>query len=220
MGKKVHPKAIRIGINKQWSSQWFSRINKGSLKKYKDNLKEDYLIRTEISKTLKNAALEEIQIKRSQNQLNIIINTARPGLIIGKSGKDIELLRKKMLKIISPKTVLKIDIEEVRKPESNAQLIAHSIAEQLERRFPYRRIMKKTLDKITLGKEVRGIKIRLAGRLNGAEIARTEWLSKGKIPLQTFKANIDFAQDVARTTYGAIGIKIWVYKEDAQNIKY
>jgi len=212
MGKKVHPKAIRLVINEEWLGQWFAKINKGGLVKYKNNLKEDCAIRDYLKKALKNSAVERVQIKRSPQQLTIVIHTARPGLVIGKSGRDIETLKKNVAKMILAKTSIKIDIEEVKRPETHAQLIAQSVAEQLERRFPYRRIMKKTLEKIVLDKEIKGVKIRLAGRLNGANIARSEWLSKGTIPLQTFRAHIDYAQEVAATTYGSVGIKIWVYK--------
>jgi len=227
MGKKVHPKSIRLGINEEWSGQWFNKINKGGLREYKNNLKEDWKIHSYLKDALKNAAVEKIETKRSPQQLNIIIHSARPGLIIGKSGRDIDKLKKEIGELISPKKEasksvsskksIKIDIEEVRRPETHAQLIARNIAEQLEKRFPYRRVMKKTLEKILLDKELKGVKIRLAGRLNGAEIARCEWLSKGKIPLQTLSANIDFAQETAFTIYGTIGIKIWVYKEKLKN---
>jgi len=216
MGKKVHPKSVRLTINENWSGQWFAKINKGGLRKYKKNLEEDSKIRSHLNEALRNAALEKVEIKRSPQQLNIVIHTARPGLVIGKNGKDIEKLKKDVSKMIQSKGGLKIDIEEVRRPETHARLVARSIAEQLERRLPYRRVMKKTLEKIMLDKELKGVKIRLAGRLNGADIARSEKLSKGKIPLQTFKANIDFAQEVARTTYGSIGIKVWIYKEEVK----
>lgn len=218
MGKKVHPISIRLGINKQWPSEWFSRINRGNLKKYRENLKEDWLIRNYLEKALKNAALEKVTIKRFPHQLNIVLHTARPGLVIGKSGKDIEILRRKLSQLISSKTSLKLDIQEIRKPDTHAALVARNIAEQIERRLPYRRVIKKALDKINLDKEIRGVKIKVAGRLNGAEIARSEWLSKGEIPLQTLKANIDFAQDVAHTVYGAIGIKVWLYKKNGAKI--
>jgi small subunit ribosomal protein S3 len=223
MGKKVHPKSIRLGINEEWLGKWFNKINKGGLKKYKNNLKEDWKIYSYLESALKNAAVEKIETKRSPQQLNIIIHSARPGLIIGKSGRDIDKLKKEISKLISSKKEIgksifskksiKIDIEEVKRPETHARLVARNVAEQLEKRFPYRRVMKKTLEKTLLDKELKGVKIRLAGRLNGAEIARCEWLSKGKIPLQTLTANIDFAQEIAFTTYGTIGIKVWIYKE-------
>jgi small subunit ribosomal protein S3 len=203
MGKKVHPKSVRIAINETWPSRWFAFINKGGLNKYKNNLKEDCAIRAYLDKKLRYASVKEVEIRRSPQQVIVLIKTARPGLVIGKGGKDIDITN----------TAVKIDIEEVRKPENQSRIIALSVAEQLEKRFPYRRAMKKVIDKIILGKEVMGIKIRLAGRLNGSEIARTEWLSKGTIPLQTFSANIDYAQEVAYTTYGTIGIKVWLYKE-------
>ncbi|TRZ82726.1 30S ribosomal protein S3 [bacterium] len=240
MGKKVHPTSIRLGINEEWLGHWFSKINKGGLREYKNNLREDLLIRSYLKNALKNAAVERVEIKRSPQQVNIVIHSARPGLIIGKSGRDIDKLKKEIGELVfskkdignlvfsekninkpfSSKKSIKIDIEEVRKPDTHSQLVARSIAEQLEKRFPYRRVMKKTLEKIILDKELKGVKIRLAGRLNGAEIARCEWLSKGKIPLQTLSAKIDFAQEVAFTTYGTIGIKVWIHKEKSQNISF
>jgi len=216
MGKKAHPKSIRLAINETWSSNWFSSISGSGLAKYKEGLKEDCQIRDYLSKKLRHASVNEVVIKRSPKQLTVVIKTARPGLIIGKGGKDIDILRKNIIDLVSAKNSVKIDIEEVRKPEIQAKLIAQNIADQLERRFPYRRAMKKTLEKIIIGKEVKGAKIKIAGRLNGADIARSEWLSKGTIPLQTLTAKIDYAQEVARTTYGAIGIKVWVYKEKEQ----
>jgi len=223
MGKKVHPKSVRLGINENWLSYWFSKINKGGLREYKNNLREDLTIRSYLKDALKNAAVEKVEIKRSPQQVNIVIYSARPGLIIGRSGRDIDRLKKEINelifskkdinKTISSKKSIKIDIEEVRKPETHSQLVARNIAEQLEKRFPYRRVMKKTLEKIILDKELKGVKIRLAGRLNGSEIARCEWLSKGKLPLQTLSAKIDFAQETAFTTYGTIGIKVWIHKE-------
>ncbi len=223
MGKKVHPKSIRLGINEEWLSHWFSEISKGGLRGYKDNLREDLTIRSYLKNALKNAAVEKVVINRSPQQLNIVIHSARPGLIIGRSGRDIDKLKKEINNLVflkkgvnkslSPKKTIKIDIEEVRKPETHSQLVARNIAEQLEKRFPYRRVMKKTLEKIILDKELKGVKIKLAGRLNGSEIARCEQLSKGKIPLQTLSAKIDYAQETAFTTYGTIGIKVWIHKE-------
>ncbi len=219
MGKKVHPQSVRLGINKTWSSQWFSRISKGHLQKYQGNLKEDLLIREYLKKQLKNAAVENIIIKRSAHQLTIVIHTARPGLVIGKNGKEIERLRKEINKLIKGSTALKIDLQEVRNPETYSALIVQSIAEQLEKRFPYRRVMKKTLSKISLNQQIQGVKIKLSGRLNGAEIARSEWLAKGKVPLQTFSADIDYCQGIAKTVYGTIGIKVWLYKKAAKNTR-
>jgi small subunit ribosomal protein S3 len=216
MGKKVHPKSIRLTINESWPSRWFARINGSGLKKYQNNLKEDCAIRSYLDSKLKYASIKEFEIRRSHQQLTVIIKTARPGLIIGKGGKDIDIIKKKIVSLVNPQTAVKIDIEEVKKPELQARIIAQSIADQLEKRFPYRRAIKKALDKIVLSKEVKGAKIRVSGRLNGSEIARTEWLSKGSLPLQTLSANIDYAQEVANTTYGTIGIKVWVHKENYQ----
>jgi len=215
MGKKAHPKAVRLAINETWSSRWFQRIAGSGLAKYKENLKEDYALRVYLDKKLRHASVNEVDIKRSPKQLTVVIKTARPGLIIGKGGKDIDILKKDIINLVSANNSVKIDIEEVRKPETRAKLIAQNIADQIERRFPYRRAMKKTLEKIIIGNEIKGVKIKVAGRLNGADIARSEGLSKGTIPLQTFSAKIDYYQEVARTTYGAIGIKVWVYRDDS-----
>jgi small subunit ribosomal protein S3 len=215
MGKKVHPKSIRLSINQSWSSQWFAKLAKGGAKKYRENLQEDLRLREYTKKRLKRAAIEKVIIKRSPKQVNLIIYTARPGLVIGKNGKEIDALKQELNKIISSDAALKIDIEEVRKPDTRAELLAQNIAEQLERRLPYRRVLKKTLDKINLNNEIKGVKIKISGRLNGADIARSEWLSKGSLPLQTLKAYIEYAQATAGTTYGSVGIKVWIYKKNS-----
>ena len=217
MGKKVNPKIIRLPLIENWGSKWFSKINGGNKSKYQANLKEDWLIRKTLQELLKNAAVEKIEIKRSPRQLNIIIHSARPGLIIGKGGKEIEILKRRLRKIIGSETIPKIDVIEIRKPEYHAKLIARSIAEQLEKRMPYRRVLKRTLAKVPLDEEIQGVKIKVSGRLNGAEIARSEWLGKGRMPLSSLRAQIDFAQDIARTTYGTIGVKVWLYKGEKFN---
>lgn len=210
MSHKVHPRAFRLGYTTNWKSRWFNK------KKYKEYLKQDYYLREFIIERLKQALIKEIEIKRSANSIKIIIHSARPGIIIGRGGSGIQELKKEIInKVFKEQATgldIKIDIEEIKNPETHAQIIAQNIAEQLERRMPFRRIMKKTLEKIMQGSEVQGAKISIAGRLGGTEMARREWLRKGKMPLQTLRANIDYAQVNAHTTYGVIGVKVWVYK--------
>ena len=206
MGHKISPKSFRISFNKDWLSRWFSA------KKYKELLEEDVIIRKFLDKKLKNMSIDRTEIERSPDIISIIIYTARPGLIIGRGGTGIEDLKKEVQKLIKRKTAIRIDIKEYKNPEISAKITAESIAEQIERRIPFRRIMKQTLEKITNNREVKGAKIQISGRLDGAEIARTEHLEKGNLPLQTLRANIDFAKATAFTTYGTVGIKIWVYK--------
>lgn len=210
MSHKVHPKVFRIKELDNWKSQWFSK------KKYKQNLEQDYRIRDFVKQRLKEGAVDEIIIKRSANSIHIIIRAARPGIIIGRGGTGIQDLKKDIINKIFKRKIkgidIKIDIEEIRKPEAHANVVAKGVAEQLERRMPFRRILKQTLEKVTQSSEVKGAKISVAGRLNGAEMARTEWLKKGRLPLQTIRANIDYAQVNAYTIYGVIGVKVWIYK--------
>ena len=212
MGHKVHPFVFRIGTNTNWKSRWFET------KKYKELLKQDLALREFILKKLAKTGLNEVIVERSANAINIKIQSARPGLIIGRGGSGIEDLKKEIKKIIIKddpqlsKMQIKVDIEEIRQPEGYAAIMGANLAEQLEKRLPYRRAMKMTLEKIMQNQEVQGVKVLVKGRLNGAEIARTEWLKKGKIPLQTLRSHIDYAQVTAYTTYGTIGIKIWIYK--------
>jgi small subunit ribosomal protein S3 len=212
MGQKVHPLVFRIGLGTNWKSRWFS---KG---KYKEFLKQDVKLRDFIMKKLDKAGLNSIEIERSANSINIIIQTARPGLVIGRGGGGAEELKQEIKKILqkdrpeSTKMEIRLEIEEVKQAGSQAAIIAADMANQIERRLPYRRVIKQTLDKVMQNKDVQGAKVMTKGRLNGAEIARTEWLKKGRMPLQTLRANIDYAQATAYTTYGTIGIKVWIYK--------
>lgn len=210
MGHHVHPYAFRLGYTTDWKSRWFNR------KKYKDYLKQDYYLREFLMARLKQAAAQDIEIKRSANSVNIIIHAARPGIIIGRGGAGIQELKKEIIsKIFKGQTKgldIKIDIEEIKKPETYARVVAQNIADQLERRMPFRRAMKKTLDKVMQNSEVKGVKIWISGRLGGTEMAREEWLKAGGVPLQTIRADIDYAQVNAYTTYGVIGVKVWIYK--------
>lgn len=206
MSQKISPTSFRIGFNKDWLSRWFSS------KKYKEMLEEDVKIRKFLDKKIKNMSIDRVEIEKSPDIISIIIYTARPGLIIGRGGTGIEDLKKEIQKLIKRKTAVKLDIREFKNPEMSAKIMADSLAEQIERRLPFRRTMKQSLSKIMANREVKGAKIRMSGRLDGAEIARTEHLEEGNLPLQTLRANIDFAKSTALTTYGTVGIKVWVYK--------
>ena len=208
MGQKISPTSFRISFHKKWFSRWF-----GLGKKYAEFFKEDFAIRQFLIKKLKNMSVDRVEIERSPDVLSIMIYTARPGLIIGRGGSGAEDLKKEKRRMIKRKTAVKVEIQEYKNPETSASIMAESVAEQIERRMPFRRILKQTLGKITANKkEVLGAKIEVAGRLNGAEIARTEHLEEGNLPLQTLRADIDFAKRTAYTTYGTIGVKVWVYK--------
>ncbi|MBU4285231.1 30S ribosomal protein S3 [Patescibacteria group bacterium] len=210
MSHRVHPKVFRIKGIEDWQSQWFSKKN------YKSNLEQDIKIREFLKKELKPAIVDEIIIKRLANSIHIIIKAARPGIIIGRGGAGIQELKKRVIsKVFKGKIKgidIKIDVEEIRKAETKANIIGQAIAEQLERRMPFRRVIKQTIEKAIQNPEVKGIKVSVSGRLNGSEMARDEKLIKGSLPLQTIRANIDYAQVNAYTIYGVIGIKIWINK--------
>ena len=208
MGQKISPTSFRISFHKKWLSRWF-----GLGEKYVEFFKEDFAIRQFLIKKLKNMSVDRVEIERSPDVLGVMIHTARPGLIIGRGGSGAEDLKKELRRMIKRKTAVKVEIQEYKNQETSASIMAESVAEQIERRMPFRRILKQTLGKITANKkEVLGAKIEVAGRLNGAEIARTEHLEEGNLPLQTLRADIDFAKRTAHTTYGTIGVKVWVYK--------
>ena len=204
MGQKVHPIGIRLGIVKDWTSTWYAGSDK-----YADFLNLDLEVRDFIKQKLKHASVSRITIERPANNAAITIYTARPGIVIGKKGEDIERLRGEVSRKMG--MPVHINIEEIRKPEIEAQLVAESVAQQLERRIMFRRAMKRAVgNAMRLG--ALGIKIMVAGRLNGAEIARTEWYREGRVPLHTLRADIDYGFTEASTTYGVIGVKIWVFK--------
>jgi small subunit ribosomal protein S3 len=208
MGHKVNPKSLRIGITTNWRSRWFGK------KDYKQCLKEDILMRRLVMQRWKNAGIADVEIERSSGTIKLIIRTSRPGVLIGRGGSGIEDISKILKKEFYPnkKVDLKIEAQEVKQFEEEASLVAQNVAEQLEKRIPFRRILKSTLDQVLKAKNVKGVKIEISGRLGGADMSRREWLSKGSIPLHTLRADVDFARGTARTTYGAIGIKVWVYK--------
>jgi small subunit ribosomal protein S3 len=211
MGQKVHPTGIRLGISTDWNSKWYA-----DSKNFADFLETDIKVREFLKKELANASVSRIQIQRPARTAHITIHTARPGVVIGKRGEDIERLRKSVSKIMN--IPVHINIEEVRKPELDAQLVAESIAQQLERRIMFRRAMKRAVaNAMRLGSQ--GIKVNIAGRLNGAEIARSEWYREGRVPLHTLRANIDYGFAEAKTTYGIIGIKVWIFKGEVFSLE-
>jgi len=212
MGQKVHPIGIRLGISKNWESRWFS-----SSSDYSKYVFQDFKIREYLTKKLKDAAVSRIQIDRSAENVTIAIFSARPGIVIGKKGEGIESLRREIAKLLDT-TInnILLNIKEIKKPELDAKLVASSITQQLERRVLYRRAMKRAVTN-TMRLGAHGIKVKVAGRLNGAEIARTEWYQEGRVPLHTLKANIDYGVSEAKTTYGIIGVKVWIFQEDETN---
>ena len=212
MGQKVHPTGIRLGISTDWNSKWYA-----SSKEYPKFLMEDIKIRDYLSSELKNASVSKILIERPTKEAVVTVFTFRPGIVIGKKGEDIEKYREKIANILgTKKSTVKLNVKEIRKPELNAQLVSEGIAQQLERRIMYRRAMKRAVTN-TMRLGALGIKVNVAGRLNGAEIARSEWYREGRVPLHTLKAGIDFGFSEALTTYGIIGIKVWIYSEESGN---
>ncbi|MET0028680.1 MAG: 30S ribosomal protein S3 [Candidatus Thiodiazotropha sp.] len=204
MGQKVHPTGIRLGIVKDWTSKWYA-----DSKNYAKLLNNDLEVREYLKKRLSQASVSRIQIDRPANNAHITVHTARPGLVIGKKGEDIDALRAEVSSMMG--IPVHVSIEEIRKPELDAQLVAESIAQQLERRVMFRRAMKRAVQNaMRLGAE--GIKVNISGRLNGAEIARSEWYREGRVPLHTLRADIDYGFAEANTTYGIIGVKVWVFK--------
>jgi len=212
MGQKTHPYGFRIGYNRTWKSRWYFEG-----KDYAHNLHEDLKLRGDLKKRLAHAGVADVEIERSGNKIRVDIGTARPGLIIGKKGAEVDKLRDELQKRTGKPVY--INIQEIQRPEVDAQLIAESIGQKLERRIAYRRAMKKSIES-ALRFGALGIKIRVSGRLNGAEIARSVWYQEGRLPLQTLKASIDYGFAEGHTTYGLLGIKVWVYKGDQYKEKF
>ena len=207
MGQKVHPTGIRLGIVKDWASKWYA-----DSKTFPEYVKSDHDLRVFIKNKLKDASVSRISIERPAKKANITIHTARPGIVIGKKGEDIERLRSQLAKMIGMNiSDVRINISEVRKPELDAQLVAEGIAQQLERRVMFRRAMKRAVTN-TMRVGAEGVKVKVGGRLNGAEIARSEWYREGRVPLHTLRADIDYGVAEAHTTYGVIGVKVWIFK--------
>jgi small subunit ribosomal protein S3 len=210
MGHKVHPNGFRLGVTAQWTSNWYAE--RGA---YRDNLNKDIAVRNFLREKLAQASVSRVQIDRPAKSARVTIHTARPGIVIGKKGEDIEKLKHEVAQKIGLKPdAVHISVEEIRKPELDAQLIADSVAQQLERRIMFRRAMKRAVtNAMRLG--AGGIKIQVGGRLNGAEIARVEWYREGRVPLHTLRAYVDFGFAEAKTTYGVIGVKVWVFNGEA-----
>ena len=208
MGQKIHPIGFRLGVTKRWKSRWFDS------KTFQKTLREDVSIRAFIKKQWKAASIAEVIIERSANTIKIIIETSRPGVLIGRGGSGIEdltrMLKNRFFRGI--RTAVKVDVQEVKTPDENASLVAQAVAEQLERRLPFRRVLKGMVDQVMQTKNVHGVKLEISGRLGGAEMSRREWTSRGEIPLHTLRADIDYACVEAHTTYGVIGVKAWIYK--------
>jgi small subunit ribosomal protein S3 len=207
MGQKVNPVGIRLGITRDWTSTWYA-----STRAFPSYLLQDWQVRGFLKKKLSEASVSRIQIERAARKANITINTARPGVVIGKKGEDIERLRLEVAKMMGMAVQdVRLNIAEIRKPEVDAQLVAEGIAQQIERRVMFRRAMKRAVMN-TMRSGALGVKVRVSGRLNGSEIARTEWSREGRIPLHTFRADIDYGLAEAQTTYGVIGVKVWIFK--------
>lgn len=209
MSHRIHPKIFRIKKTSDWMSRW---IGKKDFSKY---LEEDFKIRKFLEKKLKDAGVEKIEIERFSGKINVVISTARPGLAIGRGGEGIEKLREELIgKIlkIGKKRELKIEIKGIRDPWTRATLVSQWIAQQIEKRTPYRRVLKRAMSKVMTHKEIKGVRVEVAGRLNGTEIARREWLKQGQLPRQTLRADIDYGESRAYCTYGVIGVKVWLYK--------
>lgn len=222
MGQKVNPIGFRISVNKPWKSRWFSDSE------YQKRLKEDLEIRTGIKKQLKGAGIREVEIERTSNAVRIIIYTSKPGVIIGRSGAGVNLIRERIQSKLQQsqklalgndrgsKVNVALDVKEIRFFEESAVLVAQNVADQLEKRVSFRRVLKSTMDQVMKRPEIKGAKIMVSGRLNGAEMSRREWIARGGIPLHTIRADIDFGKAIAYTTYGTIGVKVWIYKGEVE----
>lgn len=204
MGQKVNPHGMRVGIIKDWDSKWYAEAD------FSDNLVEDYNIRKFVKKELYSAGISKIEIERASDRVKVFIYTAKPGVVIGKGGADIEKLKAKIQKLTTKK--VSIDIKEIKRPDGDAQLVAENIALQLENRVSFRRAMKSVMSRTMKTAGVKGIKTSVSGRLGGADMARTEFYSEGTIPLQTLRADIEYGFAEADTTYGKVGVKVWIYK--------
>ena len=213
MTHTVHPYAHRLGIIRDWKSRWFAADKKS----FRENIKVDETIRRFLTKRLRGTYTSGIEIERSASTLRVVLATARPGLVIGRSGENAAKLRKELSDTIhkaapADRRALKFDIVEIRQPETDAAVVAAMVVEGLEKRMPFRRVLKQTVEKVIASREVEGVRIAISGRLGGAEMSRKEELKKGRIPLQTFRADINFAQEEAHLSYGVIGVKVWIYR--------
>jgi len=212
MSHTVHPYSHRLGIIRDWKSRWF-----GVNKKYRDYLRGDVLLREMLVGKLRGMYIGGIDIERSEKNIRIIVKTSRPGMLIGRNGEGAVKLKNDMMKFMDRHKLvheqeLKLDIEEIRNPEGNAAVVGYMIAEAIEKRLPYRRVLKQMVEKVMANRDVKGVRLYVGGRLGGAEISRSEELKRGRVPLQTLRADVDFAREKAHMTYGDIGIKVWIYK--------
>lgn len=212
MTHTVHPYAHRLGIIRDWRSRWFA----ADKKTFRENLVVDNAVRTYLKKKLRSMHVAEIEIERSQGELRVILHTARPGLVIGRSGENATKLRKELSQIVQKAASghvknIKLDIMEIRQPETSAAVVGMMVVEGLEKRMPFRRVLKGTVEKVMANRDVIGVRVVISGRLGGADMSRTEAIKRGRIPLQTFRANIDYAHQEAKLPYGVIGIKTWIY---------
>jgi small subunit ribosomal protein S3 len=205
MGRKVHPYGFRLGVSRTWNAKWYAD------KSYTDLLKEDIAIRQLVARRLANASVSQVDIERGINHVTVTVHTAKPGIVIGKGGANVEALRQQVGRITSRK--VKLEIKEIRQPELDAVLVATNIAQQLSRRIAFRKAMKQAVQR-TMKAGAKGVKIAVAGRLGGSEMARREWEKEGRIPLNTLRADISYGQVHAHTTYGRIGVKVWIYRGD------
>ncbi len=211
----VHPYAHRLGVLRDWRARWFARDSK----KYREFLRADTVIREFLEKRLRTMHVGSVEIERNRGIMRIVITTSRPGLIIGRSGEGTAKLRKEIAEVVKSLHLveqfdIKLDIEEIRSPESNAAIVAQMVVEGLEKRLPFRRVLKQTIEKVMANRDVKGVRITVSGRLGGADMSRSEDLKKGQIPLQTLRADIDFKRASAHMSYGTIGVKVWIYKGD------
>lgn len=205
MSHSVHPYSFRVGILRDWKSRWFQTKN------FSKFLKEDVQIREWLMKKLRPLMVASVDIERSRNTVNLVIRTPRPGLLIGRGGEGVEKLKREVQKRMGLKD-LKLTIEEIRNPQADARVVARQVITDLEKRMPFRRVLKQTIDKVANTSGVEGVRIKLKGRLDGSEMGRREWLKKGRIPLQTLRADVDYARDTAHLPYGTIGVQVWIYK--------
>lgn len=206
MARKSHPRGLRLGISTTWSSVWFA----GRAKEFRVQLREDTELRAFIRKALRSGLVHRVDISRTPHEVTFTITTARPAVVIGRGGSGIEALRQELKRRVGPGRDVRVNVVEIRRPDRDAGTVALSIADQLERRFPYRRVLKQTLNRV-MESGVKGVRVLVKGRITGGEFARTEWLAEGTIPLHTLRAKISYGEATARTTYGAIGVKVWIY---------
>ncbi|NEP11066.1 MAG: 30S ribosomal protein S3 [Symploca sp. SIO1A3] len=206
MGQKIHPTGFRLGITKEHRSRWFA-----DSKRYPELLQEDHKIRQYVDKNLNNAGISDVRIERKADQIDLEVHTARPGVVVGRGGSGIEKLRTELQELLGNNRQIRINVVEVARVDADAELIAEYIVQQLERRVSFRRVVRQAIQRAQRA-EVQGIKIQVSGRLNGAEIARTEWTREGRVPLHTLRANIDYSYRTAKTIYGILGVKVWIFK--------